>query len=284
MKFCSNLKGNIDNIETICSIFDEDEFLKSISQQYIDTLNINEENIISIRVINDFELDKNILNSSRDRVVVCNSDEYLVEIVTESDKEVSIKPKSVIINTNEMYIGSHKIEEGQVGVKSVTMRNTYINGKENKDLIVREKVIRPVRDTIIYVGCKNPIEDNIAFLNHPTGGGIVTSQFGERWGDFHTGMDIGKSVGESVEAATDGVVKEAGYNQFGYGNLIVLEHGLGIETYYAHLDTINIKLGDKVSKGDIIGTVGNTGISTGPHLHFELRVNGNAINPQEYIN
>jgi hypothetical protein len=98
---------------------------------------------------------------------------------------------------------------------------------------------------------------------------------------FHYGMDFTAVVGTDVFATGIGVVKFAS-REVGYGNTIVIDHGFGYETYYAHLSRINVTIGQKVNRGDIIGFVGNTGTSTAPHLHYEVSKNGVKVNPQNY--
>ena len=98
---------------------------------------------------------------------------------------------------------------------------------------------------------------------------------------FHYGMDFTASVGTDVYSTGVGVVKSA-EKEVGYGNCIVIDHGYGYETYYAHLSKIKVKLGQKVNRGDIIGLVGSTGTSTAPHLHYEVSKNGQKVNPQNY--
>lgn len=109
-----------------------------------------------------------------------------------------------------------------------------------------------------------------------------TSGFGPRWGRAHQGIDLAGPVGTPVLATGDGVVKFAG-RQSGYGNIIIVEHALGTETRYAHLSKIRVQAGQKVSRGSQIGDMGNTGRSTGSHLHYEVRVNGKAVNPMSFI-
>ncbi|MFV0294221.1 MAG: DUF5930 domain-containing protein [Paracoccus sp. (in: a-proteobacteria)] len=109
-----------------------------------------------------------------------------------------------------------------------------------------------------------------------------TSGFGPRWGRAHKGIDLAGPIGTPVMATGDGVVKFAG-RQSGYGNVIIIEHALGTETRFAHLSKIRVKKGQKVSRGSQIGDMGNTGRSTGPHLHYEVRVNGKAVNPMSFI-
>ena len=126
--------------------------------------------------------------------------------------------------------------------------------------------------------------DGIAFLSNPSKGGYLSSYFGEvRAKSVHKGIDIAKNLGASVNASLDGKVIKAGYNNGGYGNLIVIQHGNNMKTYYAHLNEIYVNVGDIVKKAEIIGTVGSTGNSTGPHLHFELRVDTQPVDPVKYI-
>ena len=120
-------------------------------------------------------------------------------------------------------------------------------------------------------------------LIRPTSG-VVTSRFGSRWGSTHKGLDIGAPKGTPIKAAAGGTVTVAQYGYSGgYGNYVIISHGNGIQTVYAHCNTLNVKVGQKVSQGELIATVGNTGRSTGNHLHLEIRVNGVAQNPQNYL-
>lgn len=110
----------------------------------------------------------------------------------------------------------------------------------------------------------------------------MTSGFGTRWGRLHAGVDFAGPVGTPIYATADGVVTEAGWSS-GYGRMITIQHEFGIETRYAHLNAIRVDVGQRVSRGDRIGDMGNSGRSTGPHLHYEIRVGGEAVNPMIYI-
>ena len=109
-----------------------------------------------------------------------------------------------------------------------------------------------------------------------------TSGFGPRWGRLHAGTDFAGPIGTPIYTTADGVVTHAGWSS-GYGRLIKIRHDFGIETRYAHLNAMDVTVGQRVSRGDRIGAMGNSGRSTGPHLHYEVRVNGNPVNPMIYI-
>ncbi|MDD9744145.1 MULTISPECIES: M23 family metallopeptidase [Marinovum] len=118
----------------------------------------------------------------------------------------------------------------------------------------------------------NPLKDSYRF----------TSGFGYRWGRLHAGADFASAHGTPIYSTADGIVVHAGW-QSGYGKLVKIQHEFGIETRYAHMSKIRVKKGQRVSRGDRIGDMGNTGRSTGTHLHYEVRVGGKAVNPMIYL-
>ncbi len=109
-----------------------------------------------------------------------------------------------------------------------------------------------------------------------------TSGFGRRWGRMHEGIDMAGAQGSPIYATADGTVVHAGWES-GYGNLVKIRHEFGIETRYGHLSKVRVEVGQKVSRGDKIGDMGNTGRSTGTHLHYEVRTGGSATNPMTFI-
>jgi murein DD-endopeptidase MepM/ murein hydrolase activator NlpD len=113
--------------------------------------------------------------------------------------------------------------------------------------------------------------------------GTVTSGFGYRWGVLHPGIDIANSVGTPIRAAKAGTVIVAGWNDGGYGNWVIIDHGGGFSTLYGHMSKIRTTEGASVKQGQQIGDMGSTGNSTGPHVHFETRVNGNPQDPTRYL-
>jgi len=118
--------------------------------------------------------------------------------------------------------------------------------------------------------------------------GNITTYFGERGGYWiggrHTGLDIAGSTGEPVLAAEAGTVLEAGWSEArGFGNYVLIDHGLGFRTLYGHLSVIRVKPSQEVGRGERIGDVGSTGFSTGPHLHFEVQLDGQPVDPLAYL-
>ncbi|MEJ2287243.1 MAG: M23 family metallopeptidase, partial [Deinococcales bacterium] len=117
--------------------------------------------------------------------------------------------------------------------------------------------------------------------------GRVSSRFGWRalsvnGNHYHAGVDLAAPMGTPVHAARDGVVVKAGWGGT-YGNVVFLDHGDGTQTRYAHLSRIDVRVGEGVRQGDVLGLVGSTGASTGPHVHFELRFDGRAVDPLAYL-
>ncbi len=117
-----------------------------------------------------------------------------------------------------------------------------------------------------------PVKSNFRF----------TSGFGPRWGRLHAGTDFAGPIGTPIYATADGVVTQSSWSS-GYGRLIKIQHEFGIETRYAHLNSMRVSVGQRVSRGERIGDMGNSGRSTGPHLHYEVRVGGRPVNPMTYI-
>ena len=118
--------------------------------------------------------------------------------------------------------------------------------------------------------------------------GWLTSGFGYRISPFtgtiqmHEGIDIANAVGSPIVAPADGLVVKVG-REYGYGKVLTVKHGYGIDTRYGHLHRVHVKIGQKVKRGDLIGEIGSTGRSTGPHLHYEVRINDVPVDPRKYI-
>ncbi|MFA5015579.1 MAG: M23 family metallopeptidase [Actinomycetota bacterium] len=163
----------------------------------------------------------------------------------------------------------------------------YISDQEEElddiDALLDDLLAKAPEMSEILSRDKQNMEDHIYLMDHtpdfwPTYGRI-TSTFGERrWGHIHKGLDIANNVGTNIHASASGVVIYAGWHG-SYGKKIIIYHGFGYTTVYAHLSRIDVRVGDEVNKDDIIGAMGDTGNSTGSHLHFEILVDGIPKNP-----
>ncbi|MFY9359698.1 MAG: peptidoglycan DD-metalloendopeptidase family protein [Bacillota bacterium] len=146
-----------------------------------------------------------------------------------------------------------------------------------------EQVIRELQAQ----GHQREKKEGLAMIR-PVSGGWVSSEYGNRWHPvlqyyrFHSGIDIAVNSGTPIMAAEDGTVIVATFDS-GYGNYVVIDHGGGISTLYAHCSKLLVSVGDVVTRGQTIALVGSTGLSTGPHLHFEVRVNGATDNPRNWV-
>lgn len=167
--------------------------------------------------------------------------------------------------------------EGTVGQRAVTAAVTYRNGVEIGRTYTSEVILTESQPKIVEKGTQTP-----PTYIKPITVGSFSSPFGTRWGRMHEGVDWSCPVGSAIKASCGGKVVSAGWMN-GYGNCIVLSHPDGKQTRYAHLSSILVEVGQTVSQGDKIALSGNTGNSTGPHLHFEILIGGEPVDPLEYL-
>lgn len=185
----------------------------------------------------------------------------------------------------DIYEGMTETQQaGSDGLSEITARVTLQNGKkvEEEDLVTTVKE-EPVTE-VVLVGTKErpPTVGSGKYIWPLKDSFTQTSGFGSRWGRQHKGIDLAVSVGTTVYAADGGTVVEAQYSG-SYGNVVMIDHQNGQETRYAHNSKLLVKKGDKVYQGQPIAKSGNTGRSTGPHVHFEIRFNGEPRNPLNYL-
>lgn len=186
-----------------------------------------------------------------------------------------------------MWRGTQKVKKpGETGAREVTYRITKQNDTEvNREVIAETVLTEPVAQVVIQ-GTKTIMasrgDGGTGKLAWPLRGRI-NSPYGRRASGIHTGIDIDGVVGDPIYSAEAGIVLDVRY-QGNYGKCIIIDHGNGLSTLYAHLKDYNVSPGQKVSRGDFIGLVGLTGRTTGSHLHFEVRVNGKHTNPMSYLN
>ena len=173
------------------------------------------------------------------------------------------------------------VTAGSWGTREKLVRERREEGVIVETEVLSSRVTKDPQKQVRRVGIKQVPDLGSGSLILPLVGEI-TSYYGPRWGSWHNGIDIAGSIGTPVKAADSGMVTYVGWNG-NYGKMVQIDHGGGkLVTLYAHLSGYNVTLGQQVNKGDIIGYVGNTGYSTGPHLHFEIRVDGSPVNPLKY--
>ena len=185
--------------------------------------------------------------------------------------------------TSALYKGETKIRTaGKDGKREVYAEIVEHNNIEVSRNILEEKILLEPKTQIVLKGTKElPPKIGTGTFSNPTRG-TLTSRFGSRWGRMHEGIDIAAKIGTPVNAADGGKVIFSGTSG-AYGKLVKIDHGGGFVTYYAHNSKLLVSKGDKVFKGQKIAESGNTGRSTGPHLHFEVRKNGKPVNPLSYV-
>lgn len=186
---------------------------------------------------------------------------------------------------SSLYKGQYRVvQKGKPGKKEVTYEVTYQNGIEKGRLVLEEEILSEPTPQIVAKGSRLLLASRSGAsgrLGWPAAGPVV-SPFGYRGRDFHAGIDIAAGTGAPVAAAESGRVVRAGWYG-GYGKCVDISHGSGVITRYAHLSSVAVRVGEQVARGQLIGRVGATGNATGPHLHFEVIVNGQPLNPVNFL-
>lgn len=206
-----------------------------------------------------------------------------VETIEEIQYEEAVDYDVKVELNNSMYKNQKKVKvEGVRGETKITANIVRHNGIEIEKNIVSEEVVKKPTDRIVVKGTKDvPRTVATGTFLMPTRGRF-TSGFGRRWGRMHRGIDIAAPTGTPIKAADGGTVTFAGSNG-SLGKMVKINHGNGLETIYGHCSKIHVRVGQKVYKGQHIANVGNTGRSTGPHLHLEVIKNGVHQNPSRYV-
>lgn len=197
---------------------------------------------------------------------------YAIKVGDEQPQYVSTleEAKQVVEDLKNEFAG---VLDLKIGVEEIFTQD--LENIQSIDMSVAKTNL----DTDIISNCDSIIDGII--LSKPLSG-VVTYRFGPRWGRSHDGIDISASTGTPIHACSKGTVEFIGWYG-GYGNLIIIDHGNGIKTYYGHCSKICVSKGQEVTKDTVVGLVGSTGNSTGPHLHLEIRKNGVVQNPQNYL-
>lgn len=221
----------------------------------------NEEGIFTaIKENSDITYFRYAINVNSEPKVYTNSLEEAEQVVESMEEDISQDIEVSILKIYETQNQSNK--EIQIATLSQDLSNSIHEEEKRIEATVNG----------VYLA-KNPVVGNI------------TSRYGAREkirDHTHQGLDIAAKIGTKIQAVADGKVTYSG-ELGGYGNLIKINHGNGVETYYGHCSKIYVKVGTEVKAGDIIGLVGSTGNSTGPHLHLEVRLNGKVLDPLDYL-
>ncbi len=201
-----------------------------------------------------------------------SQEKYYVETYEEAESIVqSLKNKNSQNKDDVSYVLKYEPELKEFTGVETTVAGLY---KEKKAVTKTQKF-----NTMKSMDYSNTAL-GISLIRPVTG--TITSRFGRRSGGQHTGLDIANSTGTPIKAVASGTVIYSGYKG-SYGRMVVIAHNASVQTYYAHCSRLYVSVGQTVNQGDIIASVGSTGNSTGPHLHLEIRVDGVAKNPQNYL-
>lgn len=230
--------------------------------------------------LNDY-LDEDSVILIEDEIVVTVPTPAL-SIVTSVKKSYKEKYWAEVeyVESDKLYEGEEEvISKGKKGVRKVEALVTSINGNVSKKEIINEEIITKATATVI---AKGTLE--VPTYIKPVTGGYLSSTFGYRQslGDYHKGVDWAVPTGTAVKASCSGTVVLAGWSS-SYGYTILIQHSDGKQTRYAHLSQLLVSAGQYVTQGEKIALSGNTGQSTGPHLHFEILVNGVKVDPLGYV-
>lgn len=231
------------------------------------------------------------------------------EVMALADGKFSISLSTDIVYTRDVaYDTKVKYDEdksssykkvttkGVKGEEEVTVRTTFVDGVQTDAVQTDAKTLKEAVDEVVVKGkAEDTSSSSNSSSSYTTGSSgmfawplpythTLTSTFGTRWGRLHGGLDIsdGGVYGQPIYASASGTVTFSGGDNSGYGNYVIIDHGSGYTTLYGHCSSLVAVTGQYVNQGDLIGYVGSTGNSTGPHLHFEIRLNGEKMDPLGY--
>lgn len=223
--------------------------------------------------------DSEYINIGDELIVTVPKPEVSVWYKLRSAYEEEYQAEIQYVDNDQWYTGTEKVlQEGTFGRRQVVAEITYSSGQETGRELLEETLLAEAQPRVIERGTSTP-----PTYIKPLVGGSFSSPFGSRWGRMHKGIDWSCPIGTAIRASCGGRVVSAGWVN-GYGNCITIRHSDGKQTRYAHLSKILVSSGSQVKQGEKIALSGNTGNSTGPHLHFEILVDGVQVNPSKYLN
>ncbi len=274
--------GTIKDIKSFKYLLEEK--LSTMYEKGVENVSLNEQPEYKMLLIKKTE------NLNEQELIEKISKEYTT--ITYKFYEVSLnnETKAIVVSMEEAENIVNEIKEEYNGDNlelDLQINAKYTFNYDNNNLEVAstdvENAVRSIKDEIEKseaLAIINDVKISVLPVN-----GRITSRYGESSRlrrSTHTGLDIASQTGTDIKAVASGKVTFAQYNG-SYGNLVKIDHGNGVETWYGHCSKIYVKEGMEVKEGDVISAVGSTGNSTGPHLHFEIRINGETVNPQKYL-
>lgn len=264
-----------------------------LSEEKLSELSAADTEVIKVTVNSKLEGDEAVIDASK----IMSAEELIKSYresggkisfsVTVSEKEIQyISFKTVYNNSSSYYEGTKVIKtKGENGERELVSHVTYVDGEETERELVSDTVTKKAVDEVVLVGTKKSTASTGKYA-WPLKSVYITSSYGSRYlngsYNFHLGVDLRASSGTSVYASDGGKVIHSGWLGT-YGYLIKIQHDNGDQTYYAHLSKLNVSVGSRVYKGQVIAKSGATGNVTGAHLHFEIRKNGSTVNPVSYL-
>lgn len=225
------------------------------------------------------------IREGQELIITVPEPELSVERTEESYyEEIYDAPVVYIYNDDWYTTKSVTLQEPSAGFRKVVVIVSYVNDKEVGREIIKEEVVMEAVEKIVEIGTRVP-----PTYIKPVSGGRLSSKFGKRSAptkgasSYHKAVDWSVPTGTTIVASCGGVVERAGWGS-GYGYVVYINHEDGRQTRYAHLSKVLVKAGQTVKQGEKIALSGNTGVSTGPHLHFEILIGGKQVDPLKYIN
>ena len=211
-----------------------------------------------------------------------------VKTTVKITRQVNVGYNIVTKKSSQKLVGYYYVsQKGVMGLNQNVENVVYINGKEIKRVKLKQEVLRKPVNEVVIIGTAGSGSSSGMTFPLPAGTKyVITTYFGGTdavHATAHKGIDYGAPHGTSILAAKSGTVVYAGNNGNGYGYHVIINHGNGMRTVYAHASRLLVKKGETVTQGQIIAKVGSTGYSTGPHLHFEVIINGRYMNPAIYV-
>lgn len=297
---------NIEVSELITQIADNEKKLENTQKEYNNIQGLLDARIIAIHKSPKLQNLDILLGSKNITEFIGNY--YAMKQLAENDKKLldTIKNQKQEIETTKKILEEKKKQivtnkqsqqkKAQVLENTKTMRQYYISKLTEKELELQTKIdeynaqVSEIEAEIKLLALNSISEDYIGgAMKWPIPGyTTITSEFGMRvhpiTGAYklHTGVDVGAPMGASFVAAANGIVTKATFNA-AYGNMVIIDHGGGVQTLYAHGSEITVQVGQTITTGTEVLKVGSTGYSTGPHAHFEIRINGQTVNPVEFL-